>query len=352
MSGNRCELGWIVVMCLAYTSSCFGQTPMVSPATPERCEVLPLEDQQVAFAIDGVEKLRWHFGSNYPRPYFYPLLGPSGAVLTRMGHPGAPDHDHHQSIWFAHNKLNGLDFWGNGKGTSIRQKQWLCYQDGPTEAVMAVLLGWYDSQGAEMLEQELIVAILPVDIAGAGAPPEHALELQFTLKPGADVESVELEQTNFGWLAVRVAKGISAHFGSGQLTNSHGAQGESACFGQSAAWMDYSGSVTVGQRAERKSLVEGITFFDHPSNPRYPTHWHVRQDGWMGASYGLVEAAQITESNPLTLRYLLHAHSGNYDPAKAQGVAQQFAARSAFELLKRPQPHLSFSAQRRAASSE
>jgi len=337
-------------MYLAYASTGLGQPPQARPAIPQRCEVLPLEDQQVAFSIDGVEKLRWHFGNNYPRPYFYPLHGPSGAVLTRMGHPGAPDHDHHQSIWFAHNKLNGLDFWSNGKGTSIRQKQWLCYQDGPTEAVMGVLLGWYDPQGAEVMEQELIVALLPIEAASAGDPLEHALELQFTLKPGADVESVELEQTNFGWLAVRVAKGISAHFGSGQLTNSHGAQGENACFAQSASWMDYSGSVTVGQRAERKSLLEGITFFDHPANPRYPTHWHVRQDGWMGASYALAEAAQITNSTPLTLRYLLHAHSGSYDPAKALAVAKQFELRPAFELLKRPQPHLSYWAQRIAAS--
>ena len=49
-------------------------------------------------------------------------------MLTRMGHPGAPDHDHHQSIWFAHHKVMGIDFWGNASGAVIRQLQWLAYR--------------------------------------------------------------------------------------------------------------------------------------------------------------------------------------------------------------------------------
>ncbi len=313
----------------------------------ERCEVVPLADHQVAFSIDGVEKVRWHFGDNYPRPYFFPLRGPSGAMLTRMGHPGAPDHDHHQSIWFAHNKLNGLDFWGNGHGTSVRQKQWLCYQDGDGEAVMAVLLGWYDPQGKEVMEQELIAALLPVDSAAEGQVAEHALEVQFTLRPTANDETIELEQTNFGFFAVRVAKGISSHFGGGQLANSEGAKGEQECFGQPARWMDYSGPVAIGTGVERKNTVEGITFFDHPDNPRYPSHWHVRQDGWMGAAYGLVESASISRAQPLTLRYLLHAHSGLYDPNFASMVADQFARRSAFEIVDKPLPHHQFGVRRK-----
>ncbi|MEZ5432290.1 MAG: DUF6807 family protein [Verrucomicrobiales bacterium] len=58
----------------------------------------------------------------YPRGRLhFPLTGPSGEPLTRMGHPGAENHDHHRSVWFAHNKLNGLDFWseqGTGRSAS------------------------------------------------------------------------------------------------------------------------------------------------------------------------------------------------------------------------------------------
>ncbi len=81
-----------------------------------RCQIIPLASHQVSFQIDDREVLRWHAGTDYPRPFFFPVIGPSGAMLTRMGHPGAPDHDHHQSIWFAHQKVMGIDFWGNASG--------------------------------------------------------------------------------------------------------------------------------------------------------------------------------------------------------------------------------------------
>jgi hypothetical protein len=76
-----------------------------------RCTLLPLPEHQVSFRVSGTERLRWHFGPQYLRPFFFPLVGPaSGESLTRMGHPGAPDHDHHRSVWFAHEKVSGLSF--------------------------------------------------------------------------------------------------------------------------------------------------------------------------------------------------------------------------------------------------
>ncbi len=318
-----------------------------------RCEVTPVADQQVVFSIDGVEKTRWHFGNNYPRPFFYPFNGPSGETLTRMGHPGAPDHDHHQSIWFAHNKVDGLDFWGNGHQSEIRQKQWLCFQDGSSEGIMAVLLGWYAADGRELMEQQVVAGIMPVEDGqsngGSKHAAEHGLEIQFTLRPAAGIDAVALDKTNFGFLAVRVAKGISAAFGNGELNNSEGAVGESECFAKPARWMDYSGPVAArqpGSEGERQARSEGITFFDHPSNPRYPTHWHVRNDGWMGAAYGLQEAHRLTAAEPLTLRYFLFAHREGYDAIKAQRVADQFAQRPAYQVVRAERGNLQFEVKR------
>src|SRR5688572_30634600 len=285
-----------------------------------RCQVVPLPDDQVAVEIDGRERLRWHFGERYKRPFFYPFLGPGGASLTRMGHPGAPNHDHHRSIWFGHAKVLGIDFWSENTPARIRQRQWLCYEDGEEEAVMAVQLDWLDGHDPQpLLIQELVAAVR------SGPEGETFLHLQSTLRPTA--ESLELGQTNFGLLAVRVAKNISAHFGGGELTDSEGRRGEPAIFGQSARWMDYSGPTPGNHK-------EGITYFDHPANPRYPTTWHVREDGWMGASLCLREALTISRSQPLVLRYLLHAHWGDLDPARADQIAQQFAATPDYRVVK------------------
>jgi Methane oxygenase PmoA len=119
--------------------------------THKLCQVVPQADHQTSFTIDGVERLRWHFGPNYPRPFFYPLVGPSGGSLTRMGHPGAPDHDHHRSIWFAHEKVLGINFWGDNTPARVKQKEWLVYQDHDDEAIMAVSLGWYDGHDPKEL---------------------------------------------------------------------------------------------------------------------------------------------------------------------------------------------------------
>ncbi|MEO2015557.1 MAG: DUF6807 family protein, partial [Fuerstiella sp.] len=199
----------------------------------DRCEVLPLPEHQASFSIDGIEKLRWHFDDQYPRPFFYPFNGPSGVSLTRMGHPGAQNHDHHRSVWFAHHKLNGVDFWSDNTKARVRQKHWYRYRDGRDEAVMASLLGWFDEDGKEVMEQDVIAALRPMD---AG---EHALELQITMRPPNGVETVTLDKTNFGLLAVRVSKTLSAYFGGGQLSNSEGLVGESDIFGKRARWIDY-----------------------------------------------------------------------------------------------------------------
>src|SRR5262245_55710815 len=122
-----------------------------------RCQILPLPDFQVSFVVEGRQRLRWHFGPNYPRPFFYPLIGATGASLTRMGHPGAPNHDHHRSIWFGHAKVVGVDFWSDNSPARIRQRQWLCYEDGDEEAVMAVQLDWLDGHDPQpLMTQELV----------------------------------------------------------------------------------------------------------------------------------------------------------------------------------------------------
>jgi hypothetical protein len=299
-----------------------------------RCTLLPLPDHQIAFLVDGAERLRWHSGPQYPRPFFYPLVGPaSGLSLTRMGHPGAPDHDHHRSVWFAHEKVAGVNFWGDTGTARVRQKQWLAYQDGDREAVLAVRLGWSDGHDPrELLQQDLFAALIP------GPGRETFLELQTTFRPTA--QQLEFGKTNFGFLAVRVAKSISAFFGGGTLTNSDGAVGEPAIFGKPARWVDYSGEQPGGHR-------EGVTYFDHPTNPGHPAGWHVREDGWMGASACMTEPRTTTQADPLTLRYLLHAHAGPLDPARAADVFAEFGKRPPLELVRAPARHTAWGVRRR-----
>lgn len=296
-----------------------------------RCEIVPLPHQETSFQVDGLERLRWHFNPRDPRPFFFPWRGPSGAFLTRMGHPGTPNHDHHRSIWFAHQDVNGIDFWSDHTSARIRQKHWLCYEDHQDNCKMAVSLGWFGGEPEhEMMEQTLIAILRP------GEQGESFLELQSSFRPSRG--PVRLGKTNFGFLAIRVAKSISEYFGGGRLTDSEGRSGESNIFGKQAQWMDYSGAVTG-------ETVEGITYFDHPANPRYPAAWHVREDGWMGASFCMEEGRIINADEPLRLRYMLHAHRGRVNPDIAQQVQAQFAKTPVYEVRVSKAKHHQFSIQ-------
>lgn len=302
-----------------------------------RCQILPLAAHQVSIQIDGEEKLRWNAGYDYPRPFFFPFNGPSGHSLTRMGHPGAPNHDHHQSVWFAHNKVLGIDFWANTSPATIQQKEWLIYEDGEEQAILATLLTWHDGHEPEpLLEQQVIAVVRP----GLGKG-ETLLELQNEFRPTS--ESLEFQQTNFGFLAVRVAKSIAEHFGGGQLTNSEGlvgekdASGKPKIFGKPARWMDYSGPVPGGR-------TEGITYFDHPSNFSYPSSWHVREDGWMGCSVCMHRPVMTTKKEPLRLRFLLHAHSGTADADRSNRIAKEFGAWPRYEIVRSSKKHQHYEA--------
>jgi len=300
---------------------------------PPRCEIVPEPHHQTAWLIDGREVLRWHCDPADPRPFFYPLRGPvSGRSLTRMGHPGAPNHDHHSSVWFAHHKVLGVDFWSISATARIVQREWCVYDDGDV-ARMGAKLDWLDGHDpAPLLEQELVATLAPLPDG------EYTLALDSLFRPRA--EELELQQTNFGILAVRVAKSISARFGGGRLTGSDGATGEPALFGTSQQWIDYSGPMPiVGPDGARSSVEEGITCFDHPANPGHPAKWHVRDDGWMGASICRDAPLLIRRSEPLALRYLLHVHRGGVDPARAELIARDWAASPRQEIVKSMQPH-------------
>ena len=239
-----------------------------------------------------------------------------------MGHPGAQNHDHHRSVWFAHHNIGGVNFWSDQTDGKVRQKHWYSYRDGDDEAIMASCLGWYDGSGKQLMEQDVVAAIIPMKSG------EHALEIQITMRPPAKVKSVELGKTNFGFLAVRVAKSVSVHFGGGKLTNSDNLKGEKAIFGKQAKWMDYSGSVAVGKGADRKAVIEGITYFDHPTNPRHPTWWHARDYGLITANpFGVghferkkrgAGDMKIKAGESVTFRYRFLFHEGDVKEARIE----------------------------------
>jgi hypothetical protein len=59
-----------------------------------------------------------------------------------------------------------------------------------------------------------------------------------------------------------------------------------------------------------RETQEGITLFDHPSNPNHPVPFHVRDDGWMGAALTFGNPITLAPGQTLKLKYGLYVHSG------------------------------------------
>ena len=266
-----------------------------APKPVPRMQALPLPHQQISFQRDGVELTRFHFDPADKRPFLYPLNGPSGRSLTRMGHPRDPvTHSHHNSLWLSHRDVNGLNLWEDGGRGQIRCVRVEKLEDGDDSASATALNSWGETNKVLLWERRrMTVQTLP----------NNEWLLILDVRFDANKEPVTFGKTPFGLAAVRVAKSIGVNDGGGMIRNSEGGVNETNVFWKRAKWVDYSGRMA-------RDTIEGITFFDHPSNPNHPSHFHVRNDGWMGASLTFDNAITVETNKPLQLRYGFYVHAG------------------------------------------
>jgi hypothetical protein len=131
-----------------------------------------------------------------------------------------------------------------------------------------------------------------------------------------------------GLLSVRVASSMEGKRGKGLIENAFGGKGEAQTWGKPSPWCHYTGPVG--------DIQEGIGVFDHPSNPRYPTNWHVRDYGLFSANcFGYHDYFPGTaRDGSLTLevgetavfRYRVYLHRGDAAAGKTDERWADFAA--------------------------
>jgi hypothetical protein len=286
----------------AETRAAVAQVELPGAMPVPRLQATPLPAHQVSLGWDGAEVTRYHFRHDDRRPYLFPVLGPSGMSLTRMGHPHDPDsHSHHNSVWISHDDVNGDSYWSDGGAGRIVHRRLVRLADGADatgEASVTAANQWIGKEDRIQLDELRRVAlrILPDD--------ERLIVIDLELR--AREQPVTFGQTAFGLIGVRMAKSVGVHDGGGLIRNSagqHGEQGPDGCFRKPARWCDYSGPIATG-------VIEGITLMDHSSNVSHPTPFHVRDDGWMGACLTWAGPLVIEPGQPLRLRYALYIHRG------------------------------------------
>ncbi|MCA9271267.1 MAG: PmoA family protein, partial [Planctomycetales bacterium] len=260
-------------------------------------QAIPQPHHQVSLERVGKEFARYHYSGDLRRPFLFPLIGPAGRSLTRMGHPHDPEgHSHHNSVWISHHDVNGVDFWGDRGAGRIVHRRMIRFDDGDAGASFVAANDWIDESAQRVLLHELRrVTFVPLE-------NDQSLVV-IDLKLSAAAGEVTLGKTPFGMLGVRMAKTIGVKDGGGEIRNSNGQVNEPEVFWKQARWVDYSGPIA-------REREEGITLLDHPANPNHPSVFHVRGDVWMGASLTHDGPRVVTADQPLTLRYGLWLHAG------------------------------------------
>jgi hypothetical protein len=302
-------------LCLLLAASAGAEEPLPDAKPVPAVQVLPLPHDQASFQHAERELTRFHFGKDLRRPFWYPLRGPAGRSLTRMGHPHDPfTHSHHNSVWISHANVEGVNFWADhGKNLGrIVVDHVEKYTDGDQSAAMLCVINWLGPDGRRLLVERRRCEVIPQH----GDDWLMLVDLRFEA-PGE--KPVTINANPFGVIGVRMAKTIGVHDGGGRILNSRGAVNEKAIFRKPTRWVDYSGRVT-------NEATGGVTLMDHPQNVNHPAPFHVRDDGWMGACLTLDKPITIAPDKPLRLRYGLWSHAGVPDVSAVDAQWQAFQA--------------------------
>lgn len=271
--------------------------------------------------INGELFSEYHF-KDVSRPYLYPVLGPGEIPLTRnwpmKDTPNEEhDHPHHRSLWYAHGSINGNDFWSEekGAGKTVHEK-FVAIQSGKKEGRIQSLNKLVAADGNVVATDERTWTFY-------SRPDARMFDFAITIH--ASEGALTFGDTKEGTMAIRLneAMRLKGKIGHGHIVNSEGVK-DGDTWGKRADWCDYYAPV--------EGQVVGVAIFDHPSNPRHPTWWHVRDYGLFAANpFGLHDFEKkppgtgnlvVPSGESITFHYRFYCHRGDEKQAR---VAEEYA---------------------------
>ena len=269
------------------------------------------KDGKLRVEINGQFFSEYHY-QEVSRPFFYPVMGPDGLPMTRnwpmaQGEGEEHDHPHHKSFWYAHGEINGHDFWSeSSQAGTTRHVAFLRISSGAKRGVIKTL--------NHLVAKDGTIVGSDIRTMTIHHRPEAERIIDFDIEVQASHGELVMGDTKEGSMALRLAPTmrLKGKVAKGHIVNSEGVE-DGQTWGKRAKWVDYWGPVQGKQ--------VGVAIFDHPSNPRHPTWWHVRDYGLFAANpFGVHHFERkekgtgnltIKSGDSLTWQYRFYFHRGN-----------------------------------------
>lgn len=268
-----------------------------------------------------------------PKPYLYPLIGPSGLETTRAFPmrrvPGEDrDHPHQRSFWFTHGSVNGVDFWSEIPGHgSIRETSRPTVVSGSVVGLIRSTHDWLGPDGKKICEDDRLIRVYAT---------KRVRILDYDVELSAGDAPATFGDTKEGTFGLRVASSMDAsRKPGGKLTNAEGLV-DASLWGKPSAWVDYVGPVA--------GKTIGAAIFDRPDGFRHPTTWHARPYGLFAANpFGWRDFGQkrsgaytLKPGRPIAFHYRVYLHDGDTASAGLPQAYDAFAHPPKVELTIKP----------------
>ena len=279
--------------------------------------------------LHGPEGLVWrlNYAKELPQLHFDPLRTGDG-VNTTWSSP--PDHKWHYGLWYSWKSINGTNYWelardksGYPKGRTIIE-DFEILEKSPERARIKATLSLRPGKDADPVASEILL----IDIETPRADGSYAIDWRQSTTALFDLELGR--SSGYGGFSIRGGKNWTEP----QFLSSHGKLStfeRHAKVEDRAKWMDMSG-ISNGKPV-------GVTFFDHPSNPRHPTYWFLvnrtynhRKTGkqwpffYNNAALVGKEVYKLPKGETLTQFYRAYIHPGRGDVETLEAEYQRFSA--------------------------
>jgi Methane oxygenase PmoA len=314
----------ILAVCV---EACFGAC-----AASAQVKITP-GPEKIAIEIHGQHYSDFYIaGADLMKPILWPIRAATGTYVTRAWPmadvpeeaDGPKDHIHQRGIWFAHDSVNGSDFWNSYTAKNrgkITLKKVGEIKSGKDHGSLSATFEWTDKDDKPTLTEARVITFYD-------QPNLRTIDFDITLTA---TDKVTFGDGKDGVFGMRLRPVLQEDKGTGHISNADGLETEKEAWGKPSNWCDYSGEI--------KGEKVGIAMLDNSANPSHPVRWHVRAYGLFAANpFGLSVftndksqdgSVNLDPGKSLHFRYRVIVHPGDVKSADIAGQWTKYTSASA-----------------------